>query len=329
VRRVTSTPRAAPLDVAQRAVLRVEGFLFGEESAGRLRATRAGLALVLGLRIALGPYRGLADQPPALFRPVWYLQILDGMPPVEVIVVIQIVGTIAAALVVLGWRERGMLLVAWSSFLVLGGLRASRGKIQHHDVLLLLVCVAFLLAPAGQRLLDQHRSIAFGWPIRTALAVIASVYCLTGFHKVVTSGPAWVLSDNMQNVMYRAPLSGKAPTDSVALFIAEHAPLAHLAAAMTLVIEIGFVAILVWPRVRPLFVTAALALHLSIWFTHGLDYFGWAAVVTVVLIDWSAVLASIRARSGARHRTRATDSAPPGSPRTNARAAPGRRRLRA
>jgi hypothetical protein len=138
-----------------------------------------------------------------------------------------------------------------------------------------------------------------------------------------------VLSDNMQNVMYRAPLSGKAPTDSVALFIADHPPLAQLVAAMTLVIELGFLAILVWPRVRPLFVTAALALHLSIWFTHGLDYFGWAAVVTIVLIDWSAVLASIKARSGARRRTRATDSPRPGSPRTSARAAPGLRRLRA
>jgi hypothetical protein len=269
---------------------RTDHFLFGEESAGRVRATRAGLALVIGLRVALGPYRGLADQPAALFRPVWFLQVLDAIPPVEVILAVQVVGTVAAVLVVVGWRERGTLLLAWGSLLFLAGLRASRGKIQHNDVLLLLVGVAFLLAPIGQRLLDQRRSKVNGWPIRTALAVVAIVYFLTGFQKVVTSGPAWVLSDNLRNVMYTAPFSGRAPTDSVALFIADHAWLAHLAAGATLAIELGFISILVWPRVRPLFVIAAVALHTSIWLTHGLDYAAWAAVVVVVLIDWSAVL---------------------------------------
>lgn len=267
----------------------VDGYLFGEESAGRLRATRAGLALLIALRLALSPYPGLAEQPPALFRPVWFLRLLDAMPPVEVIVVVQVVGTVAAVLVVVGWRERGTLLVAWSSLLLLAGLRASRGKIQHNDMLLLLVAAVFLLAPVGQRLFDRRRSSIYGWPVRTGLAVVAIVYFLTGLHKVLTSGPAWVLSDNMRNVMYAAPLTGKAPTDA-ALVIAEHAWLAHLVAAVTLAIELGFVSVLVWPRVRPLFVTAVIALHTSVWLTHGLDYSMWAGTAIVLLVDWSAAI---------------------------------------
>lgn len=292
VRAVTGNLRAA-----------VDGFLFGAEPAGRLRAVRAGLSLLLALRIALSPYPGLADQPPALFRPVWYLQLLDRMPPVEVIVAAQVVGTVAAALALLGWRERGTFLVAWSSFLLLGGLRASRGKIQHNDILLVLVCVAILLAPVGVRLLDRHRSTRYGWPVRTAIAVVAIVYFSTGFQKLVTSGPAWVLSDNVQNIMYAAPLSGKAPTDA-ALVIATRPWLAHLVAAATMAIELGALTVLFWPRIRPLFLTGIVAMHLSIWFTHGLDYSMWAGAAAVVLVDWSEVADRyappwLRARLGA------------------------------
>jgi hypothetical protein len=295
-------------------------FLFGQEPAGRVRATRAGLALIVAVRVAFGPYRGLADQPPALFRPVWFLQLLDAMPSVEVIVAAQIFGTAAALLAVLGWRERGTLLVAFTSLLFLAGLRASRGKIQHNDVVLLLVVVVFLVAPVGQRLLDRRRSTRFGWPIRTSLTIVALAYFLTGFQKLVTSGPAWILSDNMRNVMYTAPMSGKAPTAQLSSFIAEQAWLSHLVAAATIGIEIGFLAILVWPRVRPLFVVASIALHSSIWLTHGLDYSAWAAVVVVVLIDWSAVAARVRrpnrgysmpARTGSRE---GSGAAPPSSP---------------
>lgn len=282
-----------------RAVRTVDDFLFGPEAAGRVRATRAGLALIIGVRVALSPYAGLADQPDALFRPVWYLRLLPSMPPVEVIVLVQVVGVVAAALAVIGWRERGTFLVAWTSLLLLGGLRASRGKIQHNDVLLLLAAAAFLLAPVGLRFLDRRRSRGWGWPVRTALAVVALVYFLTGMQKVLGSGPAWVWSDNLRNVMYAAPLSGKAPTDAVSLFIAERAWLAHVVAAVTLAIELGFPAILVWPRLRPLFVVAALGLHTAVWTTHGLDYSPWAAVVVVVLIDWSAVAARARDRFGA------------------------------
>ena len=167
-------------------------------------------------------------------------------------------------------------------------------------MLLLLVCVAFLLAPVGLRLLDRTVSRRYGWPIRTALAVIASVYFLTGFQKMVASGPAWVLSDNMRNVLYSAPLNNKAPTDAVALFVANRAWLAHVVAAGTLIVELGFPAILVWPRCRPYFAAAAVLMHLTIYLTHGLDYSAWAITVVVVLIDWSRVAEWVHDRIRAR-----------------------------
>jgi hypothetical protein len=280
----------ATLPVRRRALDALDRWLFQPGPAGRVRVTRALLAVLLGLRIALGPYRGLAGQPAALFRPVWFLRWLDQVPSVGVIVALQLLGTAAALLAVAGWRERWTFAAAWSSLLVLGGLRASRGKILHNDVLLLLVAAVFVLAPVGLRARDRRRSAAWGWPVQTALLVVGGAYFLTGFQKVVASGPAWVLSDNLRNVLYRAAETGKAPTDAVALAIADRPLLAHLVAAVTLALELGFVAIWFRPALRPWFVGASAALHTSIYLTHGLDYWLWIATTAVVLLPWDRVL---------------------------------------
>ncbi|MEQ1786417.1 MAG: hypothetical protein ABL966_05145 [Acidimicrobiales bacterium] len=274
----------------QRVAVGADRWLFAPESAGRVRTMRAMLAALIALRLATGPAGGLGGQPAALFRPVWFLSWMGQTPSVGVLVAIQVVGVAAAALAVLGWRERGTFLVAWSSLLVLAALRASRGKVQHNDLPLVLVAGVLAAAPAGLRLLDPRRSRAWGWPVRTSLVVVTGIYFLTGLQKLLTSGPAWVLSDNLRNVMYGARLNGKAPTDVVSLFIADRPWLAHLAALATLLIELGAVVALVRPRARPAYVVAIVLLHSVIYLTHGLDYSMWAATAAIVLVDWDAWL---------------------------------------
>ena len=57
---------------------RADAWIFAAEAAGRVRTMRAMVAALLCLRLGTGPYRGLADQPAALFRPVWFLSWLEG-----------------------------------------------------------------------------------------------------------------------------------------------------------------------------------------------------------------------------------------------------------
>lgn len=286
----------------RRAMARIDGWLFVSEAAGRVRTMRLMLAALIGLRLATGPYRGLAGQPAALFRPVWFLSWLDQVPSFAVLVAIQLVGVGAAALAVLGWRERGTFLAAWSSLLVLAALRASRGKVQHNDLPLLLVGAVLVAAPVGLRLLDQRRGPAWGWPVRTSLVVVTGTYFLTGFQKLVSSGPAWVLSDNLRNVMYGARLNGHAPTDEVSLFIADRPAVAHLVALGTLVVELGAVVVLVRSRLRPWYVVAVAVLHAGIYLTHGLDYSMWLGTAAIVLIDWHAALVRFRGLASSRRR---------------------------
>ncbi len=275
---------------------RVDRWLFAPEPAGRVRALRTGVAALLALRCAIGPYARLGGQPPALFRPVWFLTWLDGMPSHDVLLGLQVAGAVTGILAVLGRLERLSFPVATACLLVLEACLASRGKVQHNALPLLLVACVLAVAPVGARLVDRRRSAVWGWPVRTTIAVVCGTYVLTGLQKVVSSGPAWVLSDNLRNVMYAAPLSDHAPTDSVSRAIADRAWLSHLVALATVAIELGGAVALVWVRARVGYVVAVTVLHAGVWLTHGLDYSLWVATVALVLVDWSAVADGWRAR---------------------------------
>ena len=290
---------------------RVDVWLFAPEPAGRVRATRAAIAGLLLIRLATGPYADLAGQPAALFRPVWFLAWLGQMPSQAVLVGLQVVGALAAGLAILAWRERATFLLAWSSLLVLDGLWASRGKVQHNDLPLLLVAAVLACAPVRLRWTDERRSAAFGWPVRTSIVVVTGIYFLTGFQKLVSSGPAWVLSDNLRNVMYAAPFTHHAPTDEVARLIADHAWLAHTVALVTILVELGALVALLRPRARVAYVLAVAVLHAGVFLTHGLDYSMWLGTAAIVLIDWRPTALRASARHEARKVEHGTDLRPP------------------
>ncbi len=284
-------------------VRRAERYLFAPGSGRRLLVTQVALAGVIGLRIALGPYRDLARQPAALFRPVSFLGALDAMPGAGVIVGLQVVGTLAAALAIAGSVAGGRDVasgrlrrvafpVAWLCLLVLAGLRSSRGKFLHNDVLLLLAAVPFLLAPAV-RWRDRATaasSVRFGWPVRTALVVVAGAYFLSGLAKLTTSGVAWVTSDNMRNVLYEAAGGGKVAFPGVPTWLAGQAWLTHGLAAGVLAFELTFPVVLflrhrAGARTCAAYAGAAVAFHAGTWLALGLDYWAWAAVAVIVLVD--------------------------------------------
>ena len=275
-------------------------WLFTPEAAGRVRMMRLLLAALIGVRLVTGPHRALAAEAGTLFRPVWFLSWMEEFPSSQTLVAIQVIGMVAAALAVLGWHERAAFRVSWLSLFSLAAMWASQGKIQHNDLPLLLVAGVLAAAPAGVRLRDRRRGAAWGWSVRTSLLVVAGIYFLTGFQKLVASGPAWVLSDNLRNVMYGARISGRAPTDQIALFIADRPALAHLVALGTIVVELGSLTTLVWARMRPCYLAAVIALHTAIYLTHGLDYSMWVGTAAIVLIDWHALFLEALDRRGAR-----------------------------
>jgi len=274
---------------------RAEGWLFAVGDPRRLAALRIGLCGLLAARLASGPYPELATQPAALFRPISFLRLLDRMPSPEAVAALQALALAAAVLATVGLLTRVTLPVAWLAALPLVAMTSSLGKVVHNDVLLLLCLVPLLASPAGAAWsLDARqrpvpgRGSAFGWPVRTAMVVVAGAYCFSGLAKLLHAGPAWVTSGNLRWVLYAASDTQPHP-NPYALFVADRPVLAHLIAAATLAVELGFPLVLWRPRLAWLFVPAVVAMHAGIGLTMHLNYWAMAATVVIVLVDWPAL----------------------------------------
>jgi hypothetical protein len=266
-----------------------------------LGCVRVGLAAVLALRAAVGPYRALVGQPAALFEPPWWMVVgIDRMPGTAVIVALQVVAVGAAVACVSGRAPRVGFAGAWLCLLVLAGLRGSLGKVLHNDVLLLLCSIPILFAPAVARPGAAGRSPASGWPWRGALAVCGAVYFLTGVQKLRHSGLDWLFSDNMRWVLYAGAASGRAPTTVFARAIADQAWLATLTAAWILGLELTAPLWLALRRTRLWFLAAVTVLHVGTWLTLGLDYWAWILTVAVLVAPWEN-LHEPAAKAGGRY----------------------------
>jgi hypothetical protein len=278
---------------------RFRAWLFSPGSELQLTAVVTGLAVLIGCQLAFFPWSELAHLPPGLFRPVPVLFFLHSMPPAGVIVAVQLAGVAAAALAATGWRRRRTLPLAWLAYFALAALRASRGKIQHNDLLLLIGCVPFLAAPATRWLhrATTGRSARWGWPIHTALTFVAGAYFSTGLRKLTVSGLAWVTSDNMRWILY-AGANGKAKVPEAALFIADRPWLSHLAAAGVMGFELAFPLLLLHRRGRSVIIALAFAFHGGTWLTLGLDYWKYAYVVTLLLVDWPPLVLRLQRMRG-------------------------------
>jgi hypothetical protein len=287
----------------------LERFLFAAEDARRLAALRIGLCGLLAWRLAIGDYTFVAGQPEALFQPVSFMKLFGEMPGHDLTVALQIVGVATALFAAAGLWTRASLPIAFVCALVLNGMLNATGKIIHNDVLLLLCLVPLVASPraasaawslrlpwrGARRDRPAQSGEAYGWPVRTAMVVVALAYFFVGFQKLRFSGIDWITSDNLRWVLYASSDSRSEP-NQLALFIADRAWMAHLLAAGTVFLELFFPLALFWPRLRWLFVPGVVSLHVGIWLMMGLDYSAQALTVIIVFVNWPWVADRVRRR---------------------------------
>ncbi len=295
----TAASTTAPEGTGARLRRVLDDALFGPETAARLKIVHVGLSLLIGARIALGSYRQLAITPRALFEPVPFLSWLDRMPSARVFIAIQVVGVVAALAAALRRRPRLAFAVAWGCYLVLAGLRGSRGKVLHNDLLLLWASAPFLLAPVAVETSDPTPRRRYGWPVRTAMVIIALIYCFAGYHKLRRSGPSWAYGDNMRYLALWGPSVGASGWPGLATWVGDHIWIARASGVFILGMELSFPVVIFVRRSRVFYALAAVFLHVTTWLLLGLDYWAWAITVPLVLIDWPAVVGRIRARAAA------------------------------
>jgi hypothetical protein len=273
---------------------RLEDALWGPETGARLLVAHVGLSALIGLRIVLGSYRQLADTPAALFDPVPFLAWLPGMPDAWVFVALQVVGGLAALAAVARRHPRVAFAVAWGCYLVLAGLRGSRGKVLHNDLLLLWAAVPFLLAPVAVSWHDRTPRRDHGWPLRSSMVIAALIYFFAGYHKLRRSGLDWAIGDNVRYVMLWGPSVGAAKWDALATWVGERLWAAKATGAFILTFELTFPLVVLWRRLQPWYALVAVALHVTTYLLLGLDYWAWACTVLLLFIDWPAVVDRVR-----------------------------------
>jgi hypothetical protein len=293
-------------DLLTRPLGRAEAFLFAPEDARRLAAVRIALFGAVALRLLTdGAYGFVAGQPRSLFDPVSVFHLLSSMPSPELTTAVQVVGVVAALSAACGLVPRVSFPAAFAAFAFLNLMLNGTGKIVHNDVVLTLCLLPLLVAPAAasrcwsvrRRPAPAERvGVAYGWPIRTAMAIVAIAYLFAGVQKLRYSGIDWVTSDNLRFVLWASSDSQASP-NSLALFVADHAWIYHALAASTIVVEVGFILCLPFSRLRWFFVPAAIGLHLGIWAAMGLDYLPQAWTVLVVFVNWAALMDMARRRA--------------------------------
>jgi hypothetical protein len=269
---------------------RLDDALWGPETGARLLVVHVGLSALIGLRIVLGSYRQLANTPDALFDPGPFLAWLPGMPEAWGFGALQVVGGLAALAAVARKHPRIAFGVAWGCYLVLAGLRGSRGKVLHNDLLLLWVSVPFLLAPVAVAWRDRTARRDHGWPVRSAMVIAALIYFFAGYHKVRRSGLDWAIGDNVRYVILWGPTVGAAKWDGLATWVGERLWAAKATGAFILTFELTFPLVVLWRRLQPWYALVAVALHVTTYLLLGLDYWAWACTVLLLFIDWPSVV---------------------------------------
>jgi len=280
-----------------RTAARVEEWISRPTSPKRLAAVRIGLCLLLAGRLSRPLYVQVAGQPKALYRPISFMHLFHQMPSATVALTVQVVAVLAALLAAGGIAVRVTVPIAFAGALFLNAMWSSIGQPMHNETLLLLAVAPLLIARSADawsipswrnRTPVPDPSPDYGWPVRTAMIVIALGYFFSGLYKLVFSGPAWVTSGNIRWVMYGISDENMRPIGP-ALYLASHPLLAHLAAAGTMLTELGFPICLWKPRAAWVFVPAVVLMHVGIGLTMHLDYSAWALTVVILFVPWDAL----------------------------------------
>ncbi|WP_456786811.1 hypothetical protein [Cellulomonas sp. P5_C5] len=247
------------------------------------------LAVVIALRLATRDWTQVAGRPAALRDGLTVMSWYTGTPAPWALVAVQVIGLACAVLVVAQRRPHLAFVGLWTAYTALTALWGSSGKVMHNDVLTVLVASVFLFASSPPRDGWSDVRVRYGWPPRTALAVLGLVYVVSGAQKLVHSGPEWVFSDNMTWILrlgLSAHLSGGTEPvgQDLAQTVAQYGWLSMGLAGGALLLELTAPVWLAVRRLRIPFVVSVTLMHGSIWLFIGLDYSAWPLTVAAVAV---------------------------------------------
>jgi hypothetical protein len=169
---------------------------------------------------------------------------------------------------------------------------------------LALVLLASARAPARR----AEPSADFRWPLAAIQFLVAFTYLSSGLTKLLAVGPRWFTAGNFQGLVLGLILPEVSP--SWARWVAERPALCGVGAVLAFALDFLLGLSLLSPRLARFAVPILAGAHLAIVQTLGVFFLG--APLLLVCLDWDAILAPRRPRSGLR----ASAEAEPAPPRS-------------
>jgi hypothetical protein len=291
-----------------------ERFWFAPQSPVDLAVCRIVFFGLCFYAFAQRDYVGFGSFPVSFHKPAWvferlHLPILSDalLGPLSLLWM----ASLAAACV--GLLTRPATLLATAGALYFGGLPFNFGKIDHNVGAVIFVMGIFAISRCGDALsldaLLRQRlgrgpagmpapSGEYRWPIRLAWCVMSLIFFAAGATKLLTSGAAWVFSENFQILLAQRHYTNT-PMLDWGLRIAAVKWLAWIMAAGSILTELLFPLALFDRRARVIFPVTMFAMQIGIGVFMEV-WFGPFMYTYVMWVPWSAIAWRLGAPGAAR-----------------------------
>jgi hypothetical protein len=292
--------------------------LFGHEHSGTLSLFRfLYCALVIVEILGSANYRDSLYEKTD-YSPIPFLAEIYSEPlPQPVFEALRMVTIVALAFASLGLLTRPALIVSLIAFTLYEGFFLGFTKPKNTDYVYhmsnLTVFALFLMAIApgvarhGITSLVRRRNDGIAipeWPRKTLIGMLAFAYFGAGYCKLVES-LLWVDGYTLQGYLFDRGIRHDL---DLALALGQYHGLCVVLSVLTVLLEITFPLILIWPRLAWLYVAGGLQLHVMIHFTMDINFFHYFAFNYLAFVEWPFLVASFRRIAG-----RAKAEEPPAS----------------
>jgi Vitamin K-dependent gamma-carboxylase len=278
--------------------LRVAGVATAPGSAAQLASLRIVVPAMILLTAELRHAPELAAVPRALLVAPeglgWFVAHVPISPALATFA--QAVCVFASLCAIAGvWARPAMAVVTLTAFYTFS-LSQLAGAVWH-DMHLLWMAALLAASPCDEALAYDRRgeprprdSSRYGVPLFFARVLLSCVYFFPGLHKLLRSGLAWALSDNLRNQLWwKWAEHGVVPTwriDEVPLFL-------QASGLFVLAFELGFPLLALTRRGRPWAAALGIAFHLTAGALFRIPFVSlWATYV--VLVDVPGWFARLR-----------------------------------
>jgi predicted DCC family thiol-disulfide oxidoreductase YuxK len=244
--------------------------------------------------------------------------LLDGAwgfrPTVGVLDAVYWVTVVAGVLALIGLRTNVSLLAFTLGNLFMQGYLYSFNDSHHSYNALFITLLLLALGPSGgalsvdavrHRLREagatgrlagpsalKERSAFARWPLLLVRWVLALVYLSAGLHKLLTGGLAWMNGYTLQYYLYR---DGVRWGNGLGIWLSQQHELCAVLAGGSLLLELLFPLVLIWPRLAWVILPAGAAMHAGIYWTMSVGFYRQIATYAV-FIPWTQGLRALARR---------------------------------